>query len=70
VEAADHFRAALRVMPNSAGAHSDLGIALASMGQLGQAIDQFKQAVGLEPEFDEARRNLASALQGRRHSGS
>jgi Flp pilus assembly protein TadD len=58
------------VMPNSAGAHNDLGTALASMGQLGQAIEQFKQAVGLEPEFDEARRNLTSATQARRRSGS
>jgi len=35
------------------------------LGEIDQAIEQFKLAVSLEPTFDEARNNLASALQVR-----
>ena len=64
-EAADCFRAAVDAMPDSAAAHNDLGIALASLGDLGQATDHFRRAVTLDPAFDEARRNLASASKAR-----
>jgi hypothetical protein len=36
------------------------------LGEIDQAIEQFKLTVGLEPTFDEARNNLASALRLRR----
>ena len=52
-------------MPDSAAAHNDLGIALASLGDLSQATEHFRQAVVLAPSFEEARRNLASALKAR-----
>jgi tetratricopeptide (TPR) repeat protein len=65
-EAADCFRAAINVMPDSAAAHNDRGIALASLGDLSQATEHFRRAVALDPAFDEARRNLASAQKARR----
>src|ERR1041384_3539218 len=62
-EAVDCFRLALPAMSESSSLHNDLGVALASTGDLRDAIDEFRQAVSLEPEFDEARRNLQSALR-------
>ena len=52
-------------MPNSIEAHNNLGIALASQGKLDEAIDQFQQALTLDPEFPNARRNLTAALRER-----
>jgi spermidine synthase len=63
-EASDCFRTALQSMPNSSSLHNDLGVALASSGDLRDAIEQFKEAVTLDPAFDEARRNLVSAEAG------
>jgi Flp pilus assembly protein TadD len=58
-EAAEHFRAALQSLPDSAAAHNNLGVAFASMGRIDEATDHFRRAVALEPGFDEARNNLA-----------
>jgi spermidine synthase len=65
-EAAAQFRAALTVMPDSAGLHNNLGVALASMGRVAEAREHFSRAVALEPDFAEARRNLAAAGGARR----
>ena len=62
----DHFRAALRLMPNSVEAHTGLGLAFALQGKLNEAIDQFQIALTLDPESADARRNLAIALRQRR----
>ena len=50
-------------MGSSAEAHNNLGVALASMGVLNQALDNFRRAVELDPGFVEARQNLTAALQ-------
>jgi Flp pilus assembly protein TadD len=55
------LRSAIELMPDSAEAHNDLGVALASMGQVDEAADHFRRAVELQPEFAEARRNLEAA---------
>ena len=64
------FRPQLVFSQCSISCHNDLGTALASLGEIDQAIEQFKLAVSLEPTFDEARNNLASALHLRRRSAS
>ena len=52
-------------MPDFAAGHNSFGIALANLGEMTQAIEQFKQAVNLDPDFGEASRNLALALRSR-----
>jgi spermidine synthase len=65
-EAIARFRAALEIIPDSAALHNDLGIALATTGNLAEATTHFQRAVELEPDFAEARQNLERALAGRR----
>jgi Flp pilus assembly protein TadD len=48
-------------LPASAAAHNDLGVALASVNDVAAAAAQFRQAVVLNPDFVEARRNLTAA---------
>jgi Flp pilus assembly protein TadD len=61
-EAADRFQAAVEAIPESAEAHNNLGVALASLGDVAAAAEHFKTAVSLDPQFIEARNNLAAAL--------
>ena len=61
--AIDSFRAALTWNPESVEAHNNLGIALASLGRTDEAVAQFRQALAIEPAFEDARRNLALATR-------
>ncbi len=65
--AADCYTAALRLKPNFADAHSNLGGVLARQGNLDQAIVQFQQALLYRPNFCNALITLGGALteQGR-----
>ena len=60
-EAAAELRQAIAMLPSSAAAHNDLGVALASEHDVAAAAAQFRQAVVLNPDFVEARRNLTAA---------
>jgi spermidine synthase len=55
------LQAAVALVPSSAAAHNDLGVALASLNDVAAAAAQFRQAVGLDPDFMEARQNLTAA---------
>jgi spermidine synthase len=59
--AAAELRAAAALLPASAAVHNDLGVALASVNDVAAAAAQFRQAVVLDPDFVEARRNLTAA---------
>ena len=48
--------------PQSVQAHNNLGIALGIQGRLDEAIDHFQQALAIQPDFEDARRNLALAV--------
>jgi protein O-mannosyl-transferase len=48
--------------PEAAGAHNDLGIALAEKGNLSGAIDEFELAIKYDPENTDARVGLGHAL--------
>ena len=60
-DAEARLREAIDLVPGSAEAHNDLGVALASTGRVEEAAQHFHQALQLAPGFAEARRNLESA---------
>ena len=50
---------------NYAEAHNNLGSVIGSQGDLDGAIELFSRAVQLDPDYDEAARNLNKALAAR-----
>jgi spermidine synthase len=60
-EAEVELRQAVEMLPGSAEALNDLGVALASTGQIAAALPYFRRAVEIQPTFAEAQRNLAAA---------
>lgn len=67
-EAAEKYRLALTISP-SADMHNTFGWTLAASGQIPEAIQQFKQALALDPDDQNAQKNLElaeSVLAGRR----
>ena len=57
-----HLQAALRISPDSAQTHTDLGSALAKTGRVPEAIEQFRAALRIAPESAIVHNNLANAL--------
>jgi tetratricopeptide (TPR) repeat protein len=68
-EAVVEYKEALRINPNCLQAHNNLGIAYARQGQLEEARKEWQRAQELNPDFEDARRNLARLQeeQERRH---
>ena len=62
-EAIGHFRESVRLEPNLADAHAQLGSALFLTGERDQAIEELQKAVLLDPAQASARFNLGVALQ-------
>jgi len=62
-EAISQFQEAIRLKPDDAEAHNNLGTALGMKGQTDEAISQFQEALRLKPDYAEARSNLAYALE-------
>ncbi|HWC99436.1 MAG TPA: tetratricopeptide repeat protein [Candidatus Sulfopaludibacter sp.] len=60
-EAVAHLQAALRLNPDSASTHSDLGTAFARMGRVGEAVSEFQTALRLKPDSPVIRANLQNA---------
>ena len=58
------LRKALHIDPSLAGAHTALGVLLASTGRTAEAIDEWKRALALDPNDSNARDNLR-AVTGR-----
>lgn len=61
-EAQAQIEMILRANPNSAEGHEFLGNLLSAKGQTGLAIEQYREAVRIEPEFDRANLDLGIAL--------
>jgi tetratricopeptide (TPR) repeat protein len=53
---------AAKLLPGDAGAHNNLGNALARQGRLDQAVASYRQALKLNPSIADAHHNLANAL--------
>jgi len=61
-EAIQHYQQALRLNPNDAANHTNLGIALEHEGKTREAIEHYRQALRLQPDLVEAHNDLAMAL--------
>lgn len=69
-QAADQYREAIRLDPESAEAHNNLGSILGRQGRLQEAIREVSRAVELAPSLAEAHNNLGILLAVRGDSGS
>src|SRR5262249_52893616 len=56
------LRAAIRINPNLAEAHSNLGTTLRDRGQLDEAISAYRTALQLKPDYVDAHSNLLLTL--------
>ena len=61
-DAATNYRAALRIAPDMAELHLNLGIALRALGRLEDALGCYERAVALDSHSAEAHYNLGNAL--------
>ena len=57
-----HLREAVRLIPDSAETHNNLGTGLWFKGTPEEAISQFRRALEIDPNHVSARENLSSAL--------
>jgi len=64
-EALSHLETAVRLAPDSAIAHSDLGGALAQAGKRDEALAHLRRALELDPDNAAAKENLARLGRGR-----
>jgi protein O-mannosyl-transferase len=64
-EAADNYRAALKINPAYADAQSNLGVVLADQGRFDEAIQCYLNALRLNPNLADAHNNLGNALRHR-----
>ncbi len=60
-----HLERAVKVMPDHASAHNNLGTALQKADRADQALGHFQQAVKLKPDYWETRFNLGTARYSR-----
>jgi tetratricopeptide (TPR) repeat protein len=67
-EAIAEYRAAIRIKPDYAEAHLDLGLVQGKQRKLEEAIAELRAAIRIKPDHAEAHFNLGIALanQGRR----
>ena len=61
--AGDCIGQAVRLRPDDAEAHNNLGVVLKAQGKLAEAVVHYGQAARLRPDYAEAHNNLGVALQ-------
>ena len=62
-EAIAHYQQALRIKPDYAEAHYNLGNVFLREGKISDAIGHYEQALRIKPDYAEAHNNLGFALQ-------
>jgi tetratricopeptide (TPR) repeat protein len=62
-QAVDYLESALRIKPDFAEAHNQLGLALQQLGRVRDALFSYERAVQLKPDLGEAHNNLGSLLR-------
>ncbi len=62
-EAIEYYLEALDLAPDSAAVHYNLGVACGQNGQHKRAIQEFQAALKLDPNLEEARREMEKVLQ-------
>jgi tetratricopeptide (TPR) repeat protein len=67
-EAAEHYREALRLRPEHAASHNNLGRLLAASGDAEAALKHYEMAIELDPNLPEAHNNLGTLLLGFGHT--
>ena len=53
-EAIDFFNKAIQIQPYYADAHNNLGTALSGLGKIIEAINSYKEAIKLQPDYIKA----------------
>ena len=61
-DAIAEYQNALRIYPNYAEAHNNLGAILLQSGRTTEAVAEYRAAVRLDPDYPDAHSNLGSAL--------
>ena len=59
------LRETIRLKPDLANAHSNLGVALTKQGKFEEAVAEFREAIRLKPAHAAAHVNLGNALRER-----
>ena len=62
-EALVRFQVALRLAPNDADLHGNVGVALGTLGKYPEAAGELQAAIRLRPGFIDAHHNLAQILR-------
>jgi len=66
-QAVANFQQALRLQPESAAAHNNLGNVFVEQGRLVDAVKSFREALRYKPDFVSAHSNLGEALRRQGH---
>ena len=61
-EAMTHFRKALRVSPNYADAHYNMGVALATKGRIDDAMTHYRKALEIDANHAETHNDMGVAI--------
>ena len=61
-DALRHFEAVVRLRPQSAQAHYNVGVALEGIGNAGEAARRYEAALRIDPTYSHAHNNLGSLL--------
>jgi len=64
-QAEAHFRTALKIHPQDAETHNNLGVVLADQGQFEEAMSHYRQALKIKSDYVGAYNNLGNALGAR-----